>query len=592
MGGVSSFVVENASAELLAAVTCASAELALRPADLQATFAACDFLMIDPSPFRLYTLLRPVLNAFVPTRQKLDVARGSLPCETLDERTLLDGEPLEGTRGIDDAVRGRLALGGYEGGGFAVGGVLSMAWRRRPRGGASARVRDRCTALPLETIVSLGRKETAEEYLSVFVACITDALTRAQNSDPGGLMQKRMREGLQRLSACGENDDDIPTDPCAHLFAPVEKELMRSCVRDAMLTMPDKVGGALYVAQNLGALWRCHGVGQHLLSWLCWRSFRMLGAMENEAETVEEIPHIRIEGICEAQDLFSSGALARDAFLPFSREQPLRVRVLPWATASTRPARRYTRSNVEQVLEELFRRVRWLEKVWSERTIEFSVTGSLLAEAVSPIPGVPLQAGDVDLFAKDATTTERLLEAVTRSMEQSYGSSLERVHVEVKGPGRYRATVTLKEASQAEAEGDASCSLNCDVYVNNFAAVARYHLPLVRMSLSNCDGGVLRIAPSCAIAHVTRICIDYHYFASKLKSPYEIITKKWRSGYNFCVTAREQRQLLCYARATYPDMFRSPPLSAVKADDDLSRYFLFLPHYRETNALYARRGLP
>jgi hypothetical protein len=111
-------------------------------------------------------------------------------------------------------------------------------------------------------------------------------------------MQKRMREGLQRLSACGENDDDIPTDPCAHLFAPVEKELMRSCVRDAMLTMPDKVGGALYVAQNLGALWRCHGVGQHLLSWLCWRSFRMLGAMENEAETVEEIPHIRIEGIC------------------------------------------------------------------------------------------------------------------------------------------------------------------------------------------------------------------------------------------------------------------------------------------------------
>ena len=87
-------------------------------------------------------------------------------------------------------------------------------------------------------------------------------------------------------------------------------------------------------------------------------------------------------------------------------------------------------------------------------------------------------------------------------------------------------------------------SISCDVYVQNPWAIARYHLPLVRACFT---GKALHVMPSCAVALVTGVNVDYKYFKGN-KSPLEIILKKWLAGYTLVVNVREQRQFAAYAR--------------------------------------------
>ena len=136
------------------------------------------------------------------------------------------------------------------------------------------------------------------------------------------------------------------------------------------------------------------------------------------------------------------------------------------------------------------------------------------------------------------------------------------------GPSRYarKRMLLRRQDENIQPNGhDAPdpASICCDVYVNSIAKVVRYHLPIVRCALS---GEELYIAPSCAIALATRVCLDYHYFASAYKTPYEIITKKWSGGYNFVVNGREQSQLTCFAISS--DAFLRAKLR-FSSDDDL-----------------------
>ena len=232
---------------------------------------------------------------------------------------------------------------------------------------------------------------------------------------------------------------------------------------------------------------------------------------------------------------------------------------------------------------ELFRRVPWLEDIWCNKNLEFAITGSLLAEAVSPIPGITAIAGDVDLFSNNAKNSEVLMHAVVDAMCKSFRCDREYMKIENKSIGRYRVTAMCDHSLDV-----GLCAFHCDIYINSFACVACYHLPLVRMCLYNTKDAHVKMTPSCTIAHITRICVDYHYFASKTKSPYDIIIKKWRSGYNFCVTARERRQLLYYARSMYPEMFQFHPLNIVKEDKYLWRHYILLPRYNSMNLKYNR----
>ncbi len=264
------------------------------------------------------------------------------------------------------------------------------------------------------------------------------------------------------------------------------------------------------------------------------------------------------------QQTYVESTINLHAFLPFSRVSTKKILLLPWSSA--KPRQTYMVSSADKARKVAIARVPWLGEVWKALP-KVSLTGSLLLECIAPVPGCALLASDVDLFIDSPEGLDSLRDTVLSAMqafavENGYSEPV----VERRSSRRY--TVQICPFRSVIGKVYDRAALNCDVYVNSFSKVARYHLPAVRMALNMTE---MIILPSCAIALATRVCIDYHYFASAAKTPYDIIARKWNTGYNFVVNEKEQRQLWYYLRNFSSD-------SKVNFDGDLKVCYVNLQH--------------
>lgn len=122
----------------------------------------------------------------------------------------------------------------------------------------------------------------------------------------------------------------------------------------------------------------------------------------------------------------------------------------------------------------------------------------------------------------------------------SYGDKLSVVQM-----SETRVRFTLERVSFTLKGLRAECASACDLYVNSIERVRNYHLPVVRAAF---DGTHAYVYPSCATALATRINVDYEYVHG-VKSPFDIVLKRWLDGFTMCVSHRELNQMIIYAKA-------------------------------------------
>lgn len=165
------------------------------------------------------------------------------------------------------------------------------------------------------------------------------------------------------------------------------------------------------------------------------------------------------------------------------------------------------------------------------------LTGSLLTEILDGREA-RCTASDVDLFCSAENLNH--FRSVISSAMISYGDKLSVVQM-----SETRVRFTLERVSFTLKGLRAECASACDLYVNSIERVRNYHLPVVRAAF---DGTHAYVYPSCATALATRINVDYEYVHG-VKSPFDIVLKRWLDGFTMCVSHRELNQMIIYAKA-------------------------------------------
>jgi hypothetical protein len=344
------------------------------------------------------------------------------------------------------------------------------------------------------------------------------------------------------------------------------EQLVGGMARDALDSVPDYKGGPLYVLRNTEELMRVT-TPEHL-NWLHWRAIRALYAEEACATSVAQIPVLSLNDVAKMHRSYMNKLVDIENFLPFCRDVSRPVYSLPPAAARSRAASLPLLCDEAALRNSLRERVPWLGAVWEVHP-DLWVTGGLLLETLArPRSGASVCASDVDLFSDRLGGSTASLDCVFAAMSSfASAAGLPAPVLHVKGEARYCVSIGAEQkggdtdqhaaerreilrALRAHDKGVAVAALTCDLYPNTAASVARYHLPVVRMAVS------LRttfLVPSCAIGLATGVNVDYHYFCSRTKTPFDVIAKKWRAGFNFIVSRKEQRLLWTFLSRTGGD---------------------------------------
>jgi hypothetical protein len=359
------------------------------------------------------------------------------------------------------------------------------------------------------------------------------------------------------------------------------------------MLIPDFMYGPEFVILHTERLART--IDAEILHWLHWRSCRILYAREGSAVTITEVPNMSLDMVRSMQASFQNNRIPLADFLPYDRQSVTDAYILPWS--SPKPRELYIPPSLNKLYERVYAAVPWLRTVWEQCPSAF-LTGSLLMQSLAPMPdrdaSLPGPVGDVDIFVCEFAELSPLTELIRGAM-QTYQDELIRCKNDVDDD-RWRTinfvpAIEATQVSRAKFTIDASTAsmpdamkliFRCDIYVNSLASVVRYHLPCVRCALSPPR---LFISPSCAIALATRVCVDYHYFASRQKTPYAIIARKWLAGYNLVVNAREQRQLLAYLEHVVPSLHRKGLLRH-STENELRRNAIRLYSFESLNQRY------
>ena len=343
------------------------------------------------------------------------------------------------------------------------------------------------------------------------------------------------------------------------------KDRVKSLVLDICSSLSEYEEGCVLTLTSFPAM--ANICDTAALSFLNWKSVRHLYALECSAQNEIELPNISLPVVLAMQTAYLSSRVDITTFLPFDRNSSSQHRILPWATPKARKP--YVRASHSEVRTVIIARVPWMETVWLLHPRVW-LTGGLLMESISPIPMSSLQTNDVDLFTDDLDSLKQLAEDVRRSMN-TYAKSLnlDEATVEQRGERRFIIKLLQKDTNSTS---EHIAAFSCDVFLNSLARVARYHLPCVRCAM-NYDS--LFVTPSCAVSFATRVCVDYHFFSSFQKTPFEIIEKKWKAGFNFVVNQREQRQLVYFLQQRKSLQQLVPPL------DKLSVYSLNVTSFED-----------
>ena len=544
-GGEESLTIRADSAHLANALVVASAPIR-RPSDFASAWAALDYLLVTPATKTVVGMLRPLVLPLL--RPAIAVPSGSLLCERHDVRNMLDKAAL--SLPASHALRIRLSNGGYAG----------AVTERVERPVAVDVTRGLAVPAPAATHVHVSlhrvqaladgeawptlreRLKPRNEELHELLHCLQLAAS---------CLQSNVNDEDHRVPAPHDSVDPrgwiagvVSGSPPPQVYQDSDAAELRNLLMDAVMSLPDFDEGALLVLTHARRL--ALSVAPTALNWIYWRCLRLLYALECTADRVADLPSIPLGVVYCMQAAFVDNTIDLASFLPYDRGVAASLSLLPWPSA--KPSTSYVAKTEEEARERATARVGWIRTVW-ERHPTAWVTGGYLMETLAPVPGHCPQAADVDIFISSIQQLPALCATVEDAMAAYARAHALPVPV-VTRMGEYRFTISIApEREESSVPLSERAALHCDVYTNTLAKVARYHLPAVRCAL---NAEECFVTPSCAVALATRVCIDYHYFSSAAKTPYEIIGKKWESGYNFVVNDREQRQLLCYLRESCP----------------------------------------
>lgn len=533
------------------------------PTDALAVLAAYDYLLVKPSIILLAEMLKKLMTPLV--RRAIVFPPKALLCELCKERNILDLAAHDAGQNVPQ-IANLLLNGGYRGADFErIRTTISITndARGHPCIRTAVSMAANCQ-YSLSPVLTTAKEHFViwQEYLEYCEATATILL---------GIPQEDcMTEHTSNVD--NADGDDIQIWP-KHSDVSIpywslqrDRSYLQNTLADAVMLIPDFLYGPEFVLLHTERLAKT--IDAEILHWLHWRSCRVLYAREGSATRIEEVPDMSLDMVRSMQSSFQNNRIPLADFLPFDRTTACDIHLLPWS--SPKPREVYIPESMDKLHARVHTAVPWLRKVWEQCPSTF-LTGSLLMQSLAPMPHVQAcPAGDVDLFVCERDELPRVTEIVCTAM-QAYQEWLVQRQNELgedtdEDTGDDGALRTMNfvpniqatqisstkfsiDASTASMPASMKLRFRCDIYVNSLAAVVRYHLPCVRCAFSPLQ---LFISPSCAIALATRVCIDYHYFASRQKTPYDIITRKWLSGYNLVVNAREQRQLIAYMQEIVP----------------------------------------
>lgn len=324
-----------------------------------------------------------------------------------------------------------------------------------------------------------------------------------------------------------------------HLF------LVRRQLQLSVLAFAEAPAPALELLAAAPLLWQtrfCEAEAMRLLVYVALRRLYL-------AEKAGEHWPVPLETAAGLQTLYREGVLDLDAFVPCPRPC-----ARPWYVLSHLPGRRYVPQlrGGDAVRATVCAAVPWLAGLLGG-DVPLYLTGSLLAWALREAPALaPRWApGDVDIFCEAPDDLEAATARVAAAMHSWLAAH---------GPGdcgvrRYAPSATRRVlevcahprgARGLEAAGrEHASALRCDVYVNSQARMRSYHVPAVRCSLLLTARRELVLNPSCALALITSLNVDYAVVPGR-KMPLEILERKWRLGFNFCLTWSAARHLCLF----------------------------------------------
>lgn len=318
-----------------------------------------------------------------------------------------------------------------------------------------------------------------------------------------------------------------------------EGEFLRGLIVGALLRRLRLADGALTVLASAQRILRCCGasVGR----WIVYRAWRSLYVAEARGESCQ----VPLETAVALQALYVRGELDLDSFIPLDRRARVRRRLLPRLRRPEQVARLVP--DVRTLVDTLIRRVPWLT-LPASTSCDLHLTGSLLCHSllmgVEPDEEWP-GPGDVDLYCS-AKDLPRGVEAVAAAMQVCYGAPPVR-----SAPSCTRWVLRSEEATG----GRSDPARQCDVYVNSLRHVTNYHLPMVRASFS-LQRRTLHLTPSCVIALVTSLNVDFQPMSGGRKTPQEILSNKWLWGFNFFLKRSDCYHMEQYLAEHYPQAWQ------------------------------------
>ena len=201
-----------------------------------------------------------------------------------------------------------------------------------------------------------------------------------------------------------------------------------------------------------------------------------------------------------------------------------------------------------EVLKHAYETTPWLQEAM-EGPIQLHLTGSFLCsrrgENVPSFYGKG--PGDVDLFClreQDIPQAKVQVEEAIRRWTRGLGEGgivVKSWLKPTKKPCYAFETCTDGEDEEAQKVLDKihPAAKRCDLYINSPDQVMKYHLPQMRACLTVSPTVHLFIAPTCAIAWISMVNVDYEYFHSRVKTPFQIIAARWLEGFVLCLREKD-----------------------------------------------------
>jgi len=362
-----------------------------------------------------------------------------------------------------------------------------------------------------------------------------------------------------------------------------------TCAYACLLLHAQTIHGALRLLKD--SCWLFDTLKDEWACAIVYQSLRCLYAAENSQVLGCRVP---LRTVKTMQQLYISGRLSLECLIPreaptflmanrckdAAQEKPSPTHVLPGRLPAGLVPKVF--DDEAELLTHAYAAVPWLQEAM-EGPVRLHLTGSFLcSRRGNCVPFFDGKGpGDVDLFClqeDDVLEARAQVEGAMRRWARGLGDGGVVIKSWLKPTKKpcYGFEACL-DGDDVEAQGKLDAfqpaAKRCDLYVNSPKQVMQYHLPQMRACLASTPTVDLFIAPTCAIAWICMVNVDYEYFYSRVKTPFQIIAKRWLEGFVLCLQEKDACILTCYLESEFGAAFRAKGCGDVDEIPSFSHYF-------------------